>query len=135
MLVSKDTTMVFEIEGSLLDTSLLPPFGEKDPGLQHTPGEPFIRGPIPWRWVVLSATLPGKALSVALALWFQAMRLRPPRATISLPTQVLRDLQVSRQAAYRALQHLERAGLVRVQRKTGCRPLVTILPAPAQELD
>ena len=39
---------------------------------RHRPGEAFLKGPIPWRWLVAAARLPGKALQVSLLLWKEA---------------------------------------------------------------
>ena len=33
--------------------------------------EPFLRGPIPLGWVTAAASLPGKTINVALALWWR----------------------------------------------------------------
>ena len=31
-----------------------------------------MRGPIPWNWLAAAARLPGRALAVAIVLWFEA---------------------------------------------------------------
>jgi hypothetical protein len=36
---------------------------------RHRPGEKFLRGPIPWKWLIRAGRLPGKALQVGLLLW------------------------------------------------------------------
>src|SRR5690349_820802 len=36
---------------------------------RHRPGEPFLKGPIPWRWLSRAMRLTGKALHVAILLW------------------------------------------------------------------
>jgi DNA-binding MarR family transcriptional regulator len=46
---------------------------------------------------------------------------------VVLGSQHLRELGVRRHAAYRALSRLEAAGLVRVQRKRGRAPRVTLV--------
>jgi DNA-binding MarR family transcriptional regulator len=80
---------------------------------------------VPWAWLTKAAQQPGKALHVAIALWFVAgiTRVR----TVALPGASLRLLGVSRYAAYRALTALEQAGLVAVARHPGRKPMVTIL--------
>jgi hypothetical protein len=92
-------------------------------------GEWFLRGPIPWGWVTQAARLPGRTLHVGLAVWFWAGIQK--RATIHFSIAPLSaELGVSRTTAYRALVHLERAGLVSVERHRGRKPNVTLLEAP-----
>jgi hypothetical protein len=89
----------------------------------------FLRGPIPWPWLVKAMTLPGRALAVALILWREAgMR---KTMVISFSQARLREVGILPDAARRALRSLERAGLVTIRRPLGrCRE-VTILDAPA----
>ena len=88
----------------------------------------FVKGPIPLAWLGSAAGLPGKALAVGLAIWFQ--RGLKKRETVTLTGSVLNQLGVSRHAKYRALAALEKAGLVRVERRTGKNPTVEILMVP-----
>jgi hypothetical protein len=94
----------------------------------HRGGELFVRGPLPWSWVVQAARLPGKALHIALVLWLLA-GLRRTR-TVTLGSKHLRDCGIQRHTAYRALRALELANLVGVERARGRGPIVTILAAP-----
>ncbi len=103
--------------------------GQKVRVPRHRPGERFLKGPIPWRWLTKAARLPGKALHVAIALWFWAGIKRS--AAVAFPISQLRLLGVSRYAAYRGLLALERVGLVSVCRHSGRRSLVTLLDAPS----
>jgi hypothetical protein len=98
-----------------------------------TKGEPFLGGPIPLTWVERAVRLPGKAWHVASALWFVGIRSRTKSATVNLTAKTLRRFGFTRQAAYRALCALERAGLVQVNRQPGRRLIVTILPSPTKE--
>ena len=82
-------------------------------------------GPIPWGWLTEAARLPGKALHVAMALWFWAGIKRS--GEVALPISQLSLLGVSRYAAYRGLIALEAAKLVAVRRHQGRKPLVTLL--------
>ena len=50
--------------------------------------------------------------------------------TVQIQYQHLRVLGVGRKATYRALEAMERAGLVSVDRKPGRCPVVTILDSP-----
>lgn len=91
---------------------------------RHRPGEPFLKGPIPWAWIEAAAGLPGRALAVGLFLWHQAgcRRVRTVRLNLSrLPGGI------SRQAGRRGLESLERAGLVQIDRAPGRAPTVTLL--------
>jgi len=104
------------------------PRSEKPP--RHKPGEKFLKGPVPWDWIARAAQQPGKALHVAIALWFMAGIKRA--RTVALPGLALRVLGVSRYAGYRALAALDEAGLVAVARHPGRNPVVTILEADEQ---
>jgi hypothetical protein len=83
----------------------------------------FVRGPIPVAWIARAAKLPGRALAVGLALWFIVGVGR--RSNAVCPT-LLQKFGVSRKAGYRALQSLEAAGLVMVERRRGRCSHVTI---------
>jgi hypothetical protein len=96
---------------------------------RHRQGGKFLKGPIPWTWLVEAARLPGKALHVGIGLWFLAGMRRSAQVTLSM--KILRSLGVSRHSAYRGLLALERAGLVAVQRHPGRNSLVTIKEHPA----
>src|SRR4051794_39747235 len=79
---------------------------------RHRPGEKFLKGPIPRKWLEEAASLPGKALHVAIELWFWA-GIRGPEG-IRLSGASLARLGVKRHAAYRALSWLQGAGLISV---------------------
>jgi len=75
--------------------------------------------------------LPGRALHIALAVWFLAGIKRVP--TIALSTSALSSFGVDRYAAYRGLKALEGAGLVSVIRHVGRLPVVTLLDAEVDQ--
>ena len=102
---------------------------QKVPVPRHRKGERFLRGPIPWSWLTEAARLPGRTLHVAVSLWFWAGIKRS--AAVVLPISQLRLLGVSRFAVYRGLGALEKAGLIKVRRHPGKKPLVTLLDIPA----
>ena len=85
----------------------------------------FLRGPIPLVWLSEAAKLPGKTLNVAIALWWRhgMARGRP----FKLTRMALKALNVKRDAASAGLARLEQAGLIKVERKPGQRPTVSIL--------
>jgi len=85
----------------------------------------FLKGPIPGEWLSKVVQLPGRALNVAIALWFLAgvaksRRIKPTWAT-------WQRFGVSPDTGRRGLAALEHAGLVAVDRHSGRCPLVTIL--------
>ena len=94
----------------------------------HVVGK-FLRGPVPLKWLHTAGTLPGKALHVAVELWFQCgvCRSKEVRFTYS---SVL-NFGVKRHAAYRGLRALEAAGLVTVCRSPGRCPVVAVLDGSA----
>ena len=91
-------------------------------------GGRFLRGPIPLSWLAPAAVLPGKALHVAIALWFLSGLKRS--STVKLTGSLRSQFGILPDAGRRGLAALERAGLVFVERPPGCCPRVTILDAP-----
>ncbi len=86
---------------------------------------PFLRGPIPLGWVSAAASLPGKTINVALALWWRhGMAQGKP---FKLTRAALTALNVERDAERKGIARLEQAGLIHVERKPGQRPLISIL--------
>lgn len=85
----------------------------------------FLRGPIPLDWLGSAAALPGKTLHVGIALWWlHGMAKGKP---FKLTQKALEIVKVERDAASAALLRLEQAGLVRVVRKPGQRPTVSMV--------
>ncbi len=92
---------------------------------RHKAGQKFLKGPIPLDWLSTAANLPGKSLHVAIAIWFTASLKKSP--TVSLSNLASLPFGLDRNAKYRALQWLEAAGLIAVDRKLGRSPMVTLL--------
>ena len=88
-------------------------------------GELFLRGPIPVKWLSSAARLPGKALHAGIAIWLEA-GLRNS-AVVPLSNISGQHFGLDRNSKYRALSWLEGAGLIRVERRLGRAPVVTIL--------
>lgn len=84
---------------------------------RHRPGQPFLKGPIPWGWLERAGGLPGKALHVALYLWREAgcRKLRVVRFRMGMTA----GMGLSRWVARRGLLALQSAGLVSVVRRPG----------------
>jgi hypothetical protein len=96
---------------------------------RHQPGEEFLRSPIPLKWLCRACQLRDKALAVALALWFKAgMEKGREAKPIALTRSLMRRFGVlDRKTSYRALEALESAKLVSVDRHRGRCPRVQIL--------
>ena len=90
------------------------------------PKDKFLKGPIPWPWLTRAASLPGRALHVAKAIWFRSGLTRSSRVRLSL-SALEEEMGVRRDAASRGLKALEQAALIQVERHSGRRPAVTIL--------
>jgi hypothetical protein len=85
----------------------------------------FLRGPVPWGWLVRAMALPGRALAVGLILWREWGCTRERAVYFSLH-RAARD-GIPRTTARRAIRALEGAGLVSVARKPGRGLEVTLL--------
>jgi hypothetical protein len=101
------------------------PTGREGRPPRHGPGERFLKGPIPWRWLELAAGLPGKALAVGLAVWREVGCRNQRTVPLNLSAQ-----RIPRRTAQRALQALAAAGLVSVTHRQGRPPLVTLNDPP-----
>jgi DNA-binding transcriptional ArsR family regulator len=96
--------------------------------------EKFIAGPIDVPWVVQASRLGVKALLVGLALW-HLKRLRQAE-TFTVSNLMLQEWGVQPDAKSRALRALEKAGLIRVERRCKRSPRVAlIVTAPVREPD
>ena len=109
-------------------TSVVTSASRRSPGVRK--GERFLKGPIPLAWLETAARLPGRSLHAGVALWYAAGLTR----SISVPLSNISGQRfgLDRNAKYRALSWLEKAGLIVVERKLGRAPVVTlVVPAPA----
>lgn len=101
------------------------PTGREKRPPRHIPGEKFLKGPIPWRWIEAAGALPGRALAVGLVVWREA----GCRNDRTVPLN-LSGLNLPRRTAQRALQALQDAGLASVAHRNGRPPLVTLNNVP-----
>ena len=85
----------------------------------------FIKGPIPAEWLEQAARLSGKALHAALAIRY--LDGFDGTGTVKLPPSVRNAYGMDRFSCARALEQLEEAGLIKVTRKPGAAPTVTIV--------
>jgi hypothetical protein len=79
---------------------------------------------LPWRLFHTLVPLPGKALAIYLVLWRTARMYKT--ATVRLTSTSVQGLGLSRDQKRRALEALETAGLVIVERTNGKNPRVTL---------
>jgi hypothetical protein len=87
--------------------------------------EKFLRGPIPLDWLAAAARLPGKSLHVAITIYFWQGIRRSHKVRLSM--SLLKEFGVTRWAAYRGLDALERAGLVKLKRGHGKASVVEVI--------
>ena len=93
--------------------------------LVPTPSKKRFIASIPFDWIQGAATLPGKTVQVALALCF--LKGVKQSLTFRVTQEALALASCSRQAYYQALNNLEQAGLIKVERSAGRRAVVTLL--------
>jgi hypothetical protein len=86
----------------------------------------FLKGPIPTHWLIKANRAGGSSLAVGNILW-HLCGLRQGEQTILLTTVECKKWGVSRESKRRALEALESAGLIAVERRGSKNPLVTIL--------
>ena len=94
---------------------------------RHQPGGAFLKGPIPWDWLVQAGRLPGQALAVSLVLWREAGC--ENRRTLPFRLSLARQFGMHPDTARRALHALEQAGLISTVCIPGRRLEVTLLVA------
>ena len=85
----------------------------------------FLRGPVPMDWLSRAAELPGKTLNVALAIWW--LKGMTQSESFKLNRKSLSLFNIKRDAASISLKRLEGAGLIKIQKKVGQRPVISII--------
>lgn len=105
------------------DVKLKPP--------RHQQGEPFLMGPIPWAWLQRAAECSGKALHVAVYLWWLAGMTNSAEVKVST-TSLEKELGVKRHSAGRALRCLAAARLIKYKPCCGRKPRITICNSHAE---
>jgi hypothetical protein len=80
---------------------------------------------IPLVWITRACAIPGKALALALCLWYRSGL--EGSKTVCLSHKRLEEFRLSRQAMRRLLPLFEERGLVSVARGDYQAPVVTIL--------
>jgi len=77
----------------------------------------FLKGPIPWDWVIRASDLPGKALIIGLCLWRLSGATK--KNEITLGNKEIEPFGINRAAKSRAIAALKQAGLIEVERNPG----------------
>jgi hypothetical protein len=93
----------------------------------------YLRGPIPGDWLSIAGNLPGKTLHVALAIWLAYGVVKDPRFRFTPKWYAWFD--VGPHTLRRSLRRLRDAGLIRIEHRKGCSPIVTLLDAPEGSVD
>ena len=84
-------------------------------------------------WLQRSAKLSGKGPIQTALMVLRTGCEQDRRQHILLTPRTLQEYGMNRVTAYRSLSLLEQAGLIRVQRRRGISPLVSILDLNAEE--
>ena len=91
---------------------------EIDLGLRKVPlRQPFVKGPLLLCDVLTVAKMPGKALALWVLICHRTALNGGRKAT--LPSRVLADWGIGKDAKIEALRRLEHAGLIKVERPRG----------------
>jgi hypothetical protein len=90
----------------------------------------FLRGPIPLPWLQRASRLPGKAMTVAVILWWKVGCTK--RWEVRFCQRMYQEWGVSIYAARRAIRALASEGLVTVMKSPG-RGLMVTLNEPSLE--
>src|SRR5262249_49732909 len=97
----------------------------------HRPGDPFIKGPVPYAWIASACRLHGAGLQVAMSFRFLCCRFRSENRW-GLDA-IGRGLRISADSARRGLHAAELAGLLSASREPGCKLAVSVLDLPEPE--
>jgi hypothetical protein len=101
---------------------------------RHKSGERFVQGPIPYNWMAKASNIGGKGatVSIALLIWFRS-GIEQQSNKVRLTRKDLQEFGINRNALYRGLSNLEKAGLISLARKKGARPFITILGVSSED--
>lgn len=89
-------------------------------------GERFIKGPVPYEWCSRAANVSKVAGCLAWVIWYRR-GLEGRETELKLCRSDFAPFNICRASVHRALVAMERAGLVRVARKRGACPRVSII--------
>jgi hypothetical protein len=101
-----------------LESPQIPPTERKKP-------ERYLRGPIPMRWIISAGELAGSSLLIGMVLWhFRSLR-KNTELKIGIE-DLSKFCNIHPDTVRRAINGLEDAGLISVERKIGCKNLITL---------
>ena len=86
---------------------------------------------IPLDWMAAAAELPGRCVPVGLLLWYRYGLTK--NRTVKVTRTLLSKMRVNKDAGRRAINQLEAAGLVTVDRGRGRSSLVTIIDVDSDD--
>lgn len=101
------------------------PASRKPKRRRRTTGLGYLAGPIPTSWLNAAGQLPGKALHVGLAVWMASRVTKTNR--FKLGRKWYAGYDVGPRALRTALRRLQGAGLIRLEKRPGSLPIVTLL--------
>jgi DNA-binding MarR family transcriptional regulator len=113
-----------QIDRSQVEQSAYHPIAERKVSTNRKQ-EHFLKGPVPLPWLIKASKCSGKALAVAIAIRYRSGLCKTNQ--ITLTSRVLEKFGIDRSAKSRAIQCLEEAGLISVERQHGKNPVITIL--------
>jgi hypothetical protein len=90
----------------------------------------YLGAGIPGEWLSIAGNLPGKALHVGLAIWLAHGIEKQDRFRFT--PRWYEWFELSPGTLRRCLHRLKEAGLIRVEHRPGCSPIVTLLAAPKE---
>ncbi len=86
----------------------------------------FVKGPLPFPWLTAAARCHPRGVEVLLVI--RMLSDIQGASQVALPNGLLAEMGVTRETKRRALEALEDAGLVRVNRCPGRLPRVALVP-------
>jgi hypothetical protein len=125
---------IWDLRNFELDPETLARYQRSKALPRHGPRDSFIRGPIPYYWLLTACRLPGPGLQVSLSYWFYERRFRyRQRGKRWSIAETAKGLQISMDTVRRALHAAELAGLLTVEREPGCKLVVSTRDVPELE--
>ena len=87
--------------------------------------ERYLRGPIPMNWIISAGELAGSSLLIGMVLWhFRSLR-KSTELKIGIG-DLSKFCNIHPDTVRRAINSLEDAGLISVERKIGCKNMITL---------
>ena len=90
--------------------------------------EKYIKGIIPYDWVARAAQISGKAGSVAWVLWY--LKGVKKSSSFKLSHKILKEFGIKPKTSYRILEKMQADGLIKVEKKAGNAPFITMIISP-----